>query len=73
MYAIGTVLRRLIEENDTSQAEVARATGVQKQNISLICNGKTQYPSIQNCKKIADYFGLTLAELWALIEAEEGE
>ena len=73
MYAIGTVLRRLIEENDTSQAEVARATGVQKQNISLICNGKTQYPSIQNCKKIADYFGLTLDELWALIEAEEGE
>ena len=71
MYAFGKVMRRLIEEHDTSQAEVSRATGIQKQNISLICNGKTKYPSIQVCKKIADYFDLTLDELWALVEEEE--
>ena len=70
MYAIGTVLRRLISENDTNQAEVSRATGIGKQNISLICNGKTQYPTIQTCKKLAEHFGLTLDELWALMEAE---
>lgn len=70
MYAFGRVLRRLIVENGTSQAEVARATGIQKQNISLICNGKTQYPSIHTCKLIATYFGLTLDELWSLLEAE---
>ena len=73
MYAFGKVIRRLIDEHDTSQAEISRATGINKQNISLMCNGKTQYPSIQNCKKLATYFGLTLDELWALIEEEEGE
>ena len=64
-------MRRLIDEHDTSQAEISRATGINKQNISLMCNGKTQYPSIQNCKKIADYFGMSLDELYALLEAEE--
>jgi transcriptional regulator with XRE-family HTH domain len=71
MYAFGKMMRRLIDEHDTSQAEISRATGINKQNISLMCNGKTQYPSIQNCKKIADFFGLTLDELYALLEAEE--
>lgn len=73
MFASGKVLRRLIVENDTSQADVARATGIKKQNISLICNGKTQYPSIHTCKQIAEYFGLTLDDFWALIEAEEDD
>ena len=72
MYAFGKMMRRLIAEHGTSQIEISRATGIGKQNISLMCNGKTQYPSIQNCKKIADYFGLTLDELWALLE-QEGE
>ena len=73
MFASGKVLRRLIGEYDTSQADVARATGIKKQNISLICNGKTQYPSIHTCKRIAEYFGLTLDDFWALIEAEEDD
>ncbi len=73
MFASGKVLRRLIVEYDTSQADVARATGIKKQNISLICNGKTQYPSIHTCKRIAEYFGLTLDDFWALIEAEEDD
>lgn len=71
MYAFGKVMRKLIADHGTSQADISRATGIKKQNISLICNGKTQYPSIQNCKLIADYFGLTLDELWELLEAEE--
>lgn len=71
MYASGKVLRKLIAEHDTSQAAIARATGIQKQNISLICNGKTQYPSIHTCKRIAGFFGLTLDEFWALIDEEE--
>lgn len=71
MYASGKVVRKLIAERDTSQAALSRATGINKQNISLICNGKTQYPSIHTCKRIAEFFGLTLDEFWALIEAEE--
>jgi len=73
MYAFGKVMRRLIAEHDTSQAEVSRATGIKKQNLSVICKGETRYPSIHVCKRLADYFGLTLDELWALVEEEEGE
>ena len=72
MYAFGRMMRRLIAEHHTTQADISRATGINKQNISLMCNGKTQYPSFQNCKLIADYFGMTLDELWARLE-EEGE
>lgn len=73
MYAFGKVVRELMAEHNTSQAEISRATGIQKQNISLMCNGKTQYPSIQNCKLIATFFGLTLDELWERIERAECE
>ena len=71
MYAFGKMMRKLIAEHGTTQAEISRATGINKQNISLMCNGKTQYPSINACKKIADFFGLTLDELYTLLEAEE--
>ena len=73
MYAFGKVIRRLITEYDTSQADICRVTGIKKQNLSVICKGETRYPSIHVCKRIADYFGMTLDELWALVEQEEGE
>lgn len=71
MYAFGKMMRKLIREHDTSQADICRATGIKKQNMSVICKGETQYPSLYVCKQIADYFGLTLDELYALMEAEE--
>ncbi len=73
MYAFGKVMRRLIEEHHIQQKDIVLATGIKKQNLSLICQGKTQYPSIHTCKQIADFFGMTLDELWALVEAEEEE
>lgn len=70
MYPFGKMMRKLIAERGTTQADICRVTGIKKQNLSVICKGETQYPSIQNCKLIADYFGLTLDELWALLEEE---
>lgn len=32
MYAFGKMMRRLIDEHDTSQAEISRATSINKQN-----------------------------------------
>lgn len=72
MYAFGKVMRRLIEEHGVTQADIVRATGLSKQNVSWMCNGKTQYPGIHACKRIANFFGMTLDELWTLIEREEG-
>lgn len=73
MYAFGKVMRRLIMEYDTSQADICRVTGIKKQNLSVICKGETRYPSIQICKRLAGYFGITLDELWEMVEQEEGE
>lgn len=73
MYAFGKMMRKLIVEFDTSQAEICRVTGIKKANLSLICKGKTQYPSIQTCKLIADFFGITLDELWQRLEEESGD
>lgn len=61
MYAFGKMMRKLIAEHGTTQADISRATGINKQNISLMCNGKTQYPSIHACKQIATYFGIVYA------------
>ena len=71
MYPFGKMMRKLIVEYDTTQADICRATGIRKQNMSLICKGETQYPSIQVCKLIANYFGLTLDELYDRMKAEE--
>jgi len=71
MYAVGKVMRKLIDEHETTQADICRVTGIKKANLSVICKGETQYPSIQTCKRIAMYFGMTLDDFWALIEAEE--
>ena len=71
MYAFGKMMRRLIAERGTTQADICRATGIKKANMSLICKGETQYPSIQTCKLIAEYFGLTLDELYDLMKSEE--
>lgn len=35
MYAFGKVMRRLMVEYDTSQAEISRATGINKQNLTI--------------------------------------
>lgn len=72
MYAFGRMLRKLIKEHHTSQAEICRATGIKKQNMSVMCKGETQYPSFYVCKQLADYFGMTLDELWERLD-EEGE
>lgn len=71
MYAFGRMMRKLIDERGVSQANIVQATGLTKQNVSVICKGKTQYPSIRACKLIADYFDMTLDELWELLEKEE--
>lgn len=71
MYAFGKLMRTLLDEHDVSQAEVCRATGIHKATMSVLCKGETQYPGLHTCKLIADYFGMTLDELWERLEKEE--
>lgn len=69
MYAFGKMMRKLIAEHGTTQAEISRATGINKQNISLMCNGKTQYPSSPVCKSVTRVHKVTTMRLRAVLRA----
>lgn len=50
------------ENNNLNQVELAKLTGIKQQNISRWENG-TAVPSIINCIKLADFYGITVDEL----------
>lgn len=51
-------LRALMEENGTTQKELADFVGVRPQTLSLYCTGETQ-PNCDKLLKIAEYFHVT--------------
>lgn len=55
---------KLKKKKGVTTAEVSRATGIQQSTFS---NWKTRngYLSIENTKKLAEYFGVTIEELLA--------
>lgn len=55
-------LRQNREERGMTPHELAKAIGVNHQNIYRWESGKTQ-PSLEMCIKLADYFGVSLDEL----------
>ena len=63
MHPFGTNLRHLRTLRKTSQADVARATGVRQSMISAIENGEKS-PSLDLAFRIADYFDVTVDSLY---------
>lgn len=63
MHTFGTNLRHLRTLRKTSQADVARATGVRQSMISAIENGEKS-PSLDLAFRIADYFDVTVDSLY---------
>lgn len=55
-------LTKLLFATETTQRELARATGVAVATISRWVNAES-IPNIYHAEKIADYFDLTLDEL----------
>lgn len=55
-------LRRLIEERDITQTELAEAIGVTQGMVSNWLRG-TNYPRIQTMQKIANYFNIPVTSL----------
>lgn len=54
-----TVLRALMEENGTTQKELAAFIKVRPQTLSLYCSGETQ-PNGEKLLKIAEYYHVTV-------------
>lgn len=62
MKQIGEELKYQRETNGYSQSFLANATGVSQQKISYYESGKHSAP-IEDCIKLADFYGITLDEL----------
>jgi DNA-binding XRE family transcriptional regulator len=60
--ALAANLRRLRQEKELSQADVARATGVDQAAVALIELQRSN-PTLRILDKIADFLGVTPAEL----------
>ena len=55
-------LRQLMEQNNTTQTELAEVAGVSQAFMSYIMKGY-KVPSGAVLKRIADYFGVSMDEL----------
>ncbi len=62
MRNYGEALKYQREIHELSQTELAKRTQISQQNISY-WERNTYVPSIENCEKLADYYGITLDEL----------
>ena len=62
MRNYGIELKYQREINGYSQRDLAKLTGINQQNISRWENNQA-IPSIENCEKLADFYGITLDEL----------
>ena len=62
MKKYGEILKAHRENMDLTQAQLANATGITQQAISLWeCNKTT--PKIEYCEILADFYGISLDEL----------
>ena len=62
MKNIAETLKYLRQANGYTQTTLAKATGISQQKISYYESGKHS-PSIDDCIKLADCYGITLDEL----------
>ncbi len=62
MYNCGEALKYQREIAGLSQSALAKATGISQQKISYYESGKHS-PPIEDCLRLADFYGITLDEL----------
>ena len=60
--SIGEKIKKLRNEKEITQVELAEAIYILKDTVSLWERGKAE-PSLSNCILLADYFDVTLDEL----------
>lgn len=64
---IQNVLAELMRRNnEISQADLARETGVAQPTINKILSGNSKNPSVYNVAKLAAYFGITVEQIFGI-------
>lgn len=61
---VGPTIKRLLEERWLKQADLCKATGLKSGYVSNLMKQDTRTPSLDRAKVIADFFGMTLDELY---------
>ncbi|MGN0076874.1 MAG: helix-turn-helix domain-containing protein [Parafannyhessea sp.] len=61
---LGPTIYRLLREQGKTQAELARYGHWSPAYVSKMIHATNNMPSLQKAKRIADFFGLTLDQLW---------
>jgi len=60
--ALSSQLKRLLADNDRTMADLSRTLGISFTTISDWVNGR-KYPRPENLERLANYFGVTTAQL----------
>ena len=68
---LGENLQRLMTEQGVSQSGLARATGVPQPTINRILNSATKEPRHNTLLAIANFFKVTIDELYGLVAEQE--
>ncbi|MEO7020160.1 MAG: helix-turn-helix transcriptional regulator [Ktedonobacteraceae bacterium] len=57
-------VKEIIDERKISMGKLSRGADVPLSMVSRICNDKNYNPTMATIRKIADYLGLTMDELY---------
>jgi len=68
----GSVLKRLLEENQLSQRKFAERADLKPDYVSKLVNGEIGEPRKSTVEKIANGLGITVTELWQWVEQFNG-
>lgn len=62
-------LRRFMEASNTTQEQLFAATGIRQPQISAIANGRYQKLPLETARKLSDFFGCAIEDLFPAREA----
>lgn len=61
--SVAEILSRLMQQHEVSENALARATGVHQPTIHRILTGESSDPKTGSLRPLADYFGISVAQL----------
>ena len=67
----GEMLLKLMNERGISQAELARRSGISKQNITELVKGRSKEPTFSKALAIAKALDVTLEEMAAMVAEDD--
>ena len=62
---LGRTVARLLHESGKRQVDLCEFSHWSRAYVSYICTERRKWPSFDKAKIIADFFGMTMDQLWA--------